>query len=327
MVGVDGGLAEIGASADGFAYDNERPRHERELDDFEIDRTPVTNGAFAAYVAETGAEPPMFWERDGEGGWLDARFGLREPLDPRLPVVHVSWESAADYAAWAGKRLPSEFEWERAAEGSDPARANFDHLGYGPAPAGAYADGASRWGAQQMMGDVWEWTASRFEGYPGLQRLPLSRVLRGLLRWRLPGPPRRLLGRTPRCRAALVPQLGSPVPAPDLRRLPLREGRLMDVERAAEVASTENAEPARSDPDRRPPPGLGEGRLRPAPRRPRGAHGRLQGAAAEVLLRRARLGVVRADHASCPSTTRPGSSARSSPSRPRRSSPLPTRSA
>jgi len=172
MVAVDGGTAEIGAAATGFAYDNERPAHERELDSFEIDRTPVTNGAFAAYVAETGAEPPMFWERDGEGGWLDARFGLREPLDPALPVAHVSWEGAADYAAWAGKRLPSEFEWERAAEGSDPARANFDHLGYGTAPAGAYADGASRWGAVQMMGDLWEWTASRFEAYPGFSAFP-----------------------------------------------------------------------------------------------------------------------------------------------------------
>ena len=172
MVAVDGGTAEIGAAAAGFAYDNERPAHERELDSFEIDRTPVTNGAFAAYVAETGAEPPMFWERDGEGGWLDARFGLREPLDPALPVAHVSWEGAADYAAWAGKRLPSEFEWERAAEGSDPARANFDHLGYGTAPAGAYADGASRWGAVQMMGDLWEWTASRFEAYPGFSAFP-----------------------------------------------------------------------------------------------------------------------------------------------------------
>jgi len=172
MVAVDGGTVEIGAAASGFAYDNERPAHERELDSFEIDRTPVTNAAFAAYVAETGAEPPMFWERDGEGGWLDARFGLREALDPRLPVAHVSWEGAADYAAWAGKRLPTEFEWERAAEGSDPARANFDHLGFGTAPAGAYADGASRWGAVQMMGDVWEWTASRFEAYTGFSAFP-----------------------------------------------------------------------------------------------------------------------------------------------------------
>jgi iron(II)-dependent oxidoreductase len=172
MVLVDGGTAEVGAPERGFAYDNERPRHERELGPFEIDRTPVTNEDFAAYVAETGAEPPMFWEPDGEGGCLDARFGLREPLDMRLPVAHLSWEGAADFAAWAGKRLPTEFEWERAAEGSDPARGNFDHLGYGPAPAGAYADGASRWGAVQMMGDVWEWTASRFDAYPGFSPFP-----------------------------------------------------------------------------------------------------------------------------------------------------------
>jgi iron(II)-dependent oxidoreductase len=171
MVEVGGGAHEIGAPPGGFAYDNERPRHEVEVEPLLIDRTPVTNGAFAAYVEEAGAEPPMFWERDGSG-WIDTRFGLREPIDPALPVTHVSWSQAADYAAWAGKRLPSEFEWEAACEGADPARANLDQLAYGPASAGAYADGASRWGAVQMLGDVWEWTASGFEAYPGFAAFP-----------------------------------------------------------------------------------------------------------------------------------------------------------
>ncbi len=172
MVAVEGGPYEIGASPSGFAYDNERPRHEVELDPFLIDRTAVTNGAFAAYIEDAGAQPPMFWERDGEGGWLDARFGLREPVDAALPVVGVSWSQAADFAAWSGKRLPTEFEWEAASEGADRARANLDGLAYGPLPAGAIAGSASLCGAEQMFGDVWEWTASGFEAYPGFRAFP-----------------------------------------------------------------------------------------------------------------------------------------------------------
>jgi iron(II)-dependent oxidoreductase len=177
MSGVEGwvtipaGPFQMGAARDGFAYDNERPRHEVELEPFLIDRTPVTAGAFADYVADAGAEPPMYWKRDGDR-WLDTRFGLREPVDPALPVTHVSWSQAADYAAWAGKRLPTEFEWEAASEGADPALANLDGLAYGPAPAGAFAEGASRWGAVQMLGEVWEWTASGFAGYPGFEAFP-----------------------------------------------------------------------------------------------------------------------------------------------------------
>ncbi len=169
---VEAGQYEIGAPPEGFAYDNERPRHAVELDAFEIDRVPVTNGAFAEFVADTGTEAPMYWERDGEGGWVDAAFGRREPVDPSLPVVHVSWHQADAFARWAGKRLPTELEWEAAALGADLERANLDHLGFGCAPAGAYADGASDAGAVQMLGDVWEWTASDFTGYPGFRAFP-----------------------------------------------------------------------------------------------------------------------------------------------------------
>ena len=73
--------AEIGAGPDGFAYDNERPRHPRQIKPFRIDRTPVTNAAFAEYLADTGAEPPMYWERDGEGGWVTTHMGRVEPID------------------------------------------------------------------------------------------------------------------------------------------------------------------------------------------------------------------------------------------------------
>jgi gamma-glutamyl hercynylcysteine S-oxide synthase len=141
MIEIEAGAHEIGAGPRGFAYDNERPRHEVELRAFEIDRLPATNGEYARFVAESGAEPPMYWEREGEG-WVDTAMGRREPIDPALPVVHVSWEDAESYARWAGKRLPSEFEWEAAAP------------------------------RLEGVGRVWEWTASDFRAYPGFEAFP-----------------------------------------------------------------------------------------------------------------------------------------------------------
>jgi iron(II)-dependent oxidoreductase len=171
MVLVEGGEHEIGAGAEGFAYDNERPRHPVQLESFLIDRTPVTNSAYAAFLADADAEPPKFWERDGEG-WVTTRFGRRDPLQPDLPVIHVSWHDADAFARWAGKRLPTEPEWEAAAAGADPERANLDHLALGCAPAGAYSDACSDCGAAQLLGDVWEWTASDFTAYPGFEAFP-----------------------------------------------------------------------------------------------------------------------------------------------------------
>lgn len=171
-VEVAGGAHEVGAPDDGFAYDNERARHEVELASFRIDRTPVTNGAFAEFVAETGSEPPHYWQPDGEGGWVTTTFGHNRPLDPRLPVIHVDWHQAQGFARWAGKRLPTELEWEAASRGADRERANLDQLGFGCAPAGAYADAAAGCGAVQMLGDVWEWTSSEFEPYPGFEAFP-----------------------------------------------------------------------------------------------------------------------------------------------------------
>jgi iron(II)-dependent oxidoreductase len=172
MVLVGGGPHEIGAADVGFAYDNERPRHGIELAPFLIDRTPVTNAAYMAYLEETAADPPMYWERDGEGGWVRTAMGRTTDVDPRLPVIHVSWNEADAYARWAGKRLPTEAEWEAAAAGSDRVRANLDQLSFGCAPAGAYADAASDSGAVQMLGDVWEWTSSDFTAYPGFAPFP-----------------------------------------------------------------------------------------------------------------------------------------------------------
>jgi iron(II)-dependent oxidoreductase len=140
-VRIEAGEHEIGAPARGFAYDNERPRHAVELAAFAIDRTPATNGAYISFMEETGAEPPLYWEREGDG-WVDAARGRRDPVDPGRPVLHVSWEQADGFARWAGKRLPTEFEWEA-------ARPRLDGVGYG-----------------------WEWTSSEFLAYPGFRAFP-----------------------------------------------------------------------------------------------------------------------------------------------------------
>jgi gamma-glutamyl hercynylcysteine S-oxide synthase len=140
-VRIGAGSYEIGASAQGFAYDNERPRHTVELEAFEIDRTPVANAAYIAYMEDTGAEPPMYWERDSEG-WMLTTAGRRVPVDPSHPVLHVSWHEADAFARWAGKRLPTEYEWEAA----------HDEL------AG--------------VGQAWEWTSSDFLAYPGFEPFP-----------------------------------------------------------------------------------------------------------------------------------------------------------
>ncbi len=172
MVLVDGGEVEIGAAAEGFAYDNERPRHAVELEPFWIDRTPVTNRTYAEYVNDAGAEPPMYWEPDGEGWWVRTAMGRREELDPDQPVIHISWNEADAFARWAGKRLPSELEWEAASAGADPEHANLDQLAFGCAAAGSHSDAPSACGALQMLGDVWEWTSSDFTAYPGFRAFP-----------------------------------------------------------------------------------------------------------------------------------------------------------
>src|SRR6476659_10159053 len=171
--------------ADGFVYEmllaHEYQHNETVLqllqmvesyEPVEVDRKPVTNADYITFLEETRSEPPLYWERDGEGGWVRKAMGRTQEVDPRLPVVHVSWDEAGAFASWAGKRLPSEPEWEAAAEGASRERANLDQLSFGPAPAGAYADAASSSGAVQMLGDVWEWTSSSFTAYPGFEAFP-----------------------------------------------------------------------------------------------------------------------------------------------------------
>ncbi len=170
MVAVEGGVHEVGAAARRFAYDNERPRHEVEVAPFRIDRRPVNNLAFARFVEETGSEPPLYWERDGEGGWVDTRFGRSAEIDPELPVVHIDHRQATAFAEWAGKRLPTELEWEIAAEGADPRCANLDHDAFGCSRPVPGTESSS--GAEAMLGDVWEWTSSELVGYPGFEAFP-----------------------------------------------------------------------------------------------------------------------------------------------------------
>jgi gamma-glutamyl hercynylcysteine S-oxide synthase len=141
-VAIAAGEYAIGAPGRGFAYDNERARHTFELAAFEIDRTPVTNAAYAEFVGETGAEPPLYWTREGDGDWLSTAMGRRARVEPAQPVIHVSWEQADAFARWAGKRLPSEQEWEAARP----------HL--------------------ELTGRAWEWTRSDLLPYPGFEAFP-----------------------------------------------------------------------------------------------------------------------------------------------------------
>jgi iron(II)-dependent oxidoreductase len=205
---VPGGVFTLGAVDEPWAYDNELDPHEVELPPFRIDRAPVTNGAFAEFVADRGyrsrkawspegwewreredAAAPLFWEK-GKDGWERTRFGQREPVPMDEPVQHVSFYEAEAFAHWAGKRLPTEAEWERAA-GWDLRRgktrypwgqesmgyeANLGHRRLSPTPAGSYGGGVSPVGCVQMTGDVWEWTSSGFHAYPGFLAFPYPEV-------------------------------------------------------------------------------------------------------------------------------------------------------
>jgi gamma-glutamyl hercynylcysteine S-oxide synthase len=188
-------------------YDNESPQHEVEVGAFAIDRFPVTCGKYRAFMeddgysrrelwSETGwawreenpgISSPSYWMRDGDE-WARDRFGHVEAVHWQLPVMHVCFHEAEAYCRWAGRRLPTEFEWEVAASfdpgtggqrrypwGDTPPHtehANIDQLNFGPALVGAYPAGASALGCEQMIGDVYEWTSSDFLAYPGFTTFP-----------------------------------------------------------------------------------------------------------------------------------------------------------
>jgi gamma-glutamyl hercynylcysteine S-oxide synthase len=205
FVEVPAGRCTIGAAPHGFSYDNERPLHRTDVRGYLIGRTPITNATYLTFVEGGGYRRREWWSDEGwawkenyditrPGSWTadlgaEWRLGELEPLHPHRPVVHISWFEADAFARGNGARLPTEIEWEKAATwdqehgsaliypwGNDPGvpgvEANVDHLGCGPDPAGAHPVGASPCGCLGMLGDVWEWTSSHFDGYPGFVAHP-----------------------------------------------------------------------------------------------------------------------------------------------------------
>lgn len=206
MARFPGGPVIIGTGDRSAAYDNERAQHRVHLAPFWIDVNPVTNGDFEAFIAadgytkreywseagwawvrEAGVTAPKYWTRMGKT-WVTRSMDLSGPVVPSHPVCHVCYHEAEAFARFAGKRLPTEFEWEAAASwdpetgtkrsfpwGEQPASkdlANVDQLMFGTAPVGIYSDNFSPIGCYGMIGDVWEWTSSDFQPYPGFESFP-----------------------------------------------------------------------------------------------------------------------------------------------------------
>src|SRR5256885_6951387 len=220
MVEIEGGLFELGYGRNGtdageppagmpalpFAWDNEKPAHKVWLEDFSIDRAPVSNGEYLEFINDDGYkdfrwwhsagwekvntehwQAPLYWEQH-DTEWMIRDFaGLHRASDKaNEPVYHVSLLEASAYAKWLGKRLPTEAEWEKAATFSaslnskqdfpwgnaepDESRGNlFENGLWSVAPTGAFPEGQSAYGCQQMIGDVWEWTTSDYVPYPGFK--------------------------------------------------------------------------------------------------------------------------------------------------------------
>jgi iron(II)-dependent oxidoreductase len=206
MVRFPGGRVTIGTRDRRAAYDNERPEHDVTLPAFRIDVTPVRNGEYLRFMLDGGydrrelwsaagwswrqeahANSPKYWFHD-RGEWHHRVMDIARPVDPERPVCHVSFHEAEAYAKWAGKRLPTEFEWEAAASwdaaagcartfpwGEEPASAalaNVDQLMFDTTRVGSYPRNVSPVGCHGMIGDVWEWTSSDFNGYPGFESFP-----------------------------------------------------------------------------------------------------------------------------------------------------------
>jgi len=212
MAEIEGGLFLLGYdgsrpnSSYEFAFDNEKPAHKVFLNNYAIDKAPVSNGDFLEFINDGGYQnfrwwfsegweavnreqwrAPLYWElHDGE--WMIRDFGgLHSAVSKKdEPVTHVSYFEASAFAKWTGKRLPTEAEWEKAAcydarrnvptafpwGDTDPSSGNtnpFENGFWSVAPIGAFPEGANVYGCQQMIGDVWEWTTSDYVPYPGFK--------------------------------------------------------------------------------------------------------------------------------------------------------------
>ena len=191
FVGFDAALREVGHAGDGFAFDNEGPRHKVYVHAFELASRLVTNGEYLEFIEAGGYQnvplwlsagaaavaqdsivwgQPFYWQREGQQWYQFTLAGLRE-LDPDEPVCHLSYFEADAYARWKGCRLPTEFEWEVACiqSGCDVADGNFiDDAILHPTPARpSQLPASNSQPLSQMYGDVWEWTASQYTPYPG----------------------------------------------------------------------------------------------------------------------------------------------------------------
>jgi iron(II)-dependent oxidoreductase len=213
---IPGGTWRLGSTpADGFVFDNEKWAHETVLAPFRIARAAVTNAEFAAFIDARGynirefwsdagwdwrqqrkAERPVYWQAKRDGVWTARHYRTVEELAPHAPVVFVSWFEAKAWCRWAGRRLPSEAEWEAAAIGAPAAdgmrldgtkrrwpwgdqtptfaHSNLDFAFDGPVDVAACAKGDSAFGCRQMIGNVWEWTASDFLPFAGFAADPYT---------------------------------------------------------------------------------------------------------------------------------------------------------
>lgn len=198
-VEIEGGIYLLGATPDEqFIFDNEKRAHAVNVAPFAIARCAVTNGQFADFVNDGGyqrrewwreegwnwrkrerAEHPVYWIPQQNGNWMYRLYDRILPLPAMHPVIHVNWYEAEAYCRWAGRRLPAEAEWELAASGFEKRaypwgaekptaqRANLDACYLGCVAAADRAAGDSPFGCRQMIGNVWEWTATDFLPYPG----------------------------------------------------------------------------------------------------------------------------------------------------------------
>ncbi len=204
MVQIPGGIYELGFSGEGFCYDNELPQHKVYLQDFKIDVAPVTNGEYMKFIGDGGYEEFSCWLSDGwdlvkehewkaplywvweDDKWMKKDFRGYHEIEPDEPVINVSYYEADAYARWAGKRLPTETEWEKSSSWNEDLQrktrypwgdkkpttkhANLlESYIWAPSKIGSYPSGKSYYGCHQMIGDVWEWTSSEYVLYPAFK--------------------------------------------------------------------------------------------------------------------------------------------------------------